>query len=46
MGALGVIIDNWLYLDGGEYYETGASSRKDRRYRTCISVQNHIPSTL
>ena len=37
---VGVIVDNWLYIEGGEMYEVGASSRNDTRYRTCFAIQN------
>lgn len=26
---LGIVVDNWLYIDGGEYYLRGASSYTD-----------------
>lgn len=26
---LGIVVDNWLYIDGGEYYLQGASSYDD-----------------
>lgn len=29
-----MIVDNWLYLEGGEYYLVGATTPEDKLYRT------------
>jgi len=45
MAGLGIIIDNWMYIEGGEYYTTGPTGLSNTSYRMCVSFWRDINFT-